>query len=554
MTELQKILKSFKKIFIQIGIFSFFINILILAAPIYMLAVYDIVMPAKSIDTLIVITSIIIILFVAMGILEYVRNKIMLIISNELDKKLNEKIYNSTFEMVLKYPSKTSAEPLNDLNSIKNFLSGTGLIALFDAPWIIIYISIMFAFSYIYGLYAIGAIIIILAITLLNNYLTKDLFKQAISKHREANEYISNQLKNAEVVEAMGMRKNLFNIWNQKYLEFLNIQEKASYKSSLYSNLGKTFKIMSSSLMYGVGAILAIYGEISPGMIIAGAVLLSRSLTPMSQLIGSWKNLITAKEAYQRLNKLLQEYPIKENKLKLPEIKGNISIKNLTSTPPLSKKIILKNINLSINSGEIVAIIGPSGAGKSSLLRLLLGIWKPISGEIRIDNAEIFQYNKEELGKNIGYLPQDIELFEGTIAQNISRFSKTEDKNIIQAAMLAGVHEMILQMDDGYNTYISSGGKSLSAGQRQRIALARAIFNNPKIIILDEPNSNLDEFGEMALIKALLELKKQKSTIIFITHKQSLLKIADKIAFLQNGELKLFGAAQEIFAKLQNKR
>jgi len=348
------------------------------------------------------------------------------------------------------------------------------------------------------------------------------------------------------------MRKHLYKKWFKNYQKFLYLNYHTNNKSSFYSNISKSFRITSSSLMYGIGAILAIFNLISPGMIIAGAVLLSKSLGPITQIVGAWKQFINSIESYKRIQKNISEYPKEEKKLSLPEIKGEIDIKNVSIFAE-NKKPILKNINLHINPFEIIGIIGENGGGKTSLIKTILGIYEPNIGEVRIDNAEIKQFNKEELGKQIGYLPQDIELFEGTIAENIARFEEYTDEEVIKAAKLAGIHEMILQMPNGYNTYLKSNGAILSQGQKQKIAIARALYKQPKLIILDEPNSNLDDKGEIALIKALLSLK-NKSTIIFISHKMSLLNITDKILYIKDGEIKLFDTKEKILNALKGKK
>ncbi len=550
--EIRKILKKFKSIFFQVGIFSFFINLLMLAAPIYMLAVYDIVMPAKSIDTLLVVTAIIILFFISMGILDFIRSKILIITANKLDTLLNQKVYNAAFEMALKYPGKITTEPINDLQTIKNFLSGPAIISFFDAPWFPIYLAIMFAFDPIYGVYGLVATIIIIAFTIINDFVTKKGLKESINANRKAQNKFLNQIRNAEVVEAMGMRKPLFKRWMKDYYHYLETHTESTSKSSFYTNLSKSFRMMSSSLMYGVGAVLAITGHISPGMIIAGAVLLGRALAPITQLVSTWKTFTAAKESYVKLNSLLSEFNEEEDKkISLPEPKGALSFINVVTVPPLSQEPVLKNITFHIQPGETIGIIGPSGAGKSSLAKTALGIWKPAAGEVRLDGAEISQYKRDEIGPLMGYLPQDIELFEGTIAENIARFTDADDAKIIEAAKLAGVHEMIVKMPKGYNTKIGPGGATLSGGQRQRIGLARAVFGNPKLIILDEPNSNLDDIGEKALIQALIQLKQKGSTILFITHKTNILNLADKILFLQNGMLKLFGPRDQVLSQLR---
>ncbi len=547
--ELSKVLQKFKKTFIQIGIFSFFINILVLAAPLYMLAVYDVVMPSKSIDTLLFVTFIILIFFLGMGLLEYVRNKILIIISNKLDAMINEKVYNATFELALKYPGKNTAQPFNDLNKIKNFLSGNAVLSFFDIPWFPIYIAIMFMFDPIYGIYGIVATLIIFGLTYMNSIMTKKHLEHSIKARNKSDVFFTNQLRNAEVVEAMGMRKSLFKKWMQHYVDFLKASTEAGSKSALYTNLSKTIRMLSSSLMYGVGAILAILGHISPGMIIAGAVLLGRALAPITQLTTTWKVFVEAKVAYRRLNELLNEFPEGKQKLSLPEPKGRIDLKGVVTIPPLSKEPVLRNINMTILPGEFIGVIGPSGSGKTSLAKTILGLWPPAAGEVRIDGAEVSQYNREELGKHIGYLPQDIELFEGTVAENIARFQEASPEEIIEAAKMAEVHELILKLPNGYETKIGPGGANISGGQKQRIALARALFRKPKIIVLDEPNSNLDDTGERALLKSLQKLKGY-STIIVISHKINILQITDKLAVLKDGVLSMYGPKDAVLKEL----
>lgn len=548
-SEIKNVLTRFKKTFIHIGVFSFFINILVLAAPLYMLAVYDIVMPAKSIDTLIFVTAIITIFFIGMAILEYIRHKVLIIISNQLDTLINERIYNATFELALKYPERNTLQPISDLNTIKTFLGGNAVLSFFDFPWFPIYILIMFLFNPIYGSSGVVAAIVIMILTYTNSLVTKKNLEHAIKAKTKADAFLTNQLRNSEIVEAMGMRRALFKEWMKHHNDFLMSQTDAGSKIALFTNLTKSFTMYSSSMMYGVGAVLAILGSISPGMIIAGAVLLGRALAPISQLAATWKFFVEAKVAYNRLNGLLNEFPKQDQKLPLPEPKGRIDIIGVITIPPLSKNPILKNISMTIFSGECIGIVGPSGSGKTSLAKTILGLWHPTSGEVRIDGAVVSQYNREELGKHIGYLPQDIELFEGTIAENIARFQKSTPEEIIEAAKLAEVHELILKLPDGYETKIGPGGANLSGGQRQRIALARALFRKPKIIILDEPNSNLDDEGENALLQALLKLKKE-STIIIISHKINILRITDKLAVLKDGILAMFGPTVEVFNAL----
>jgi ATP-binding cassette subfamily C protein EexD len=553
-SDLQKALKSMKKIFISLGIYSFFLNILMLAAPFYMLVVYDLVMPAKNLNTLLLVTVLTVMFFVGMWILDYVRSKLMIYASNKLDLIMNKRLFEATFDLAAKYPNKANIQPIRDFGSIKSFMGGPAVFAFFDFPWFPIYIAIMFVFSPIYGIYGIIATAIIILLTWLNEKTTKEGLEESNENYRNAVGFFENNIQNVEVVKAMGMKKNLHRIWMEKYNKYLVVHNDASTKASFYSNASKSFRMLASSMMYGVGAILAILGMISPGMIIAGAVLMGRALQPITQIVSTWKNFTKAKIAYEKLNELLLEFPESEEKIDLPEPKGNITFENVVTKPPLSKIPSLKGISLQINAGDMVCVIGPSAAGKSSLAKTIVGVWQPISGHIRVDGADINQYDPDKFGSYIGYLPQDIELFEGTIAQNISRFEENpNDADIIAAAKLSGTHELILNLPDGYATKVGTRGMSLSGGQKQRIGLARALYGKPKIIVLDEPNSNLDDTGEYALMMALNRLKEQKITLIFITHKQNIIKLADKILAIKDGQVAMYDERDKVIAALTQK-
>ncbi len=550
-SDLQLALRSMKNIFISLGIYSFFLNILMLSAPFYMLVVYDIVMPSKNMDTLLLVTMIALMFFIGMWILDYVRSKLMIYASNKLDLIMNQRLFNATFDLAAKYPNRANIQPIRDFGSIKNFLGGSAVFAFFDFPWFPIYIGLLFAFSPVYGLYGMAATAIIILLTWLNEKTTKKGLEESNADYRAAINFFENNIRNVEVVQAMGMKDNLHRLWMEKYYRYLVVHNKASTTASFYSNASKSFRMMASSMMYGVGAILAIGGSISPGMIIAGSVLLGRALQPITQIVTTWKSFTNAKIAYGKLNDLLLEFPREETKIALPEPEGVIEFVDVITVPPIGETPVLKGISLKINSGDIVAVIGPSAAGKSSFAKTAVGVWPPANGNIRIDGADIHQYNSVNLGKYLGYLPQDIELFEGTIAENISRFEENaEDANIIEAAKLSGTHELILNLPDGYSTKVGAGGISLSGGQKQRIGLARALYGNPKIVILDEPNSNLDEFGEQALMSALKTLKKKGTTVIYITHKQNILSLADKLIVIKEGKLVMYDEREKVLNAL----
>lgn len=525
-----------------------------LSAPFYMLVVYDTVMPSKNMNTLFLVTIITIMFFVGMWILDYVRAKLMIYASNKLDLIMNERLFNATFSLAAKYPNKANIQPIRDFSSIKTFLGGQGIFAFFDFPWFPIYIAIMFAFSPVFGFYGLAATAIIFLLTWLNGKATKEGLEESNEQYRSAVGFFENNIRNVEVVHAMGMKENLHRIWMEKYNRYLVTHTKASTTASFYSNASKSFRMLASSMMYGVGAMLAIAGSISPGMLIAGAVLLGRALQPISQIVGGWKGFTTARIAYDKLNQLLLEFPTEEEKLSLPDPQGVIRFEKVVTIPPLGKIPVLRGVDLQINPGEIVGVIGPSAAGKSSFARTAVGVWQPVNGHIRIDGADIHQYNSVELGKHIGYLPQDIELFEGTIAQNISRFEEdASDESTIEAAKLSGTHELILNLPEGYGTRVGAGGMALSGGQKQRIGLARALYGNPKIVVLDEPNSNLDDAGEYALSMALRIMKDKGTTVIIITHKQNILTLTDKLLVLKEGLVVSYDERDKVLNALSGK-
>ena len=539
-SELKAVLKQSKKLFLTIGLFSFLINILMLVPPIYMLQLYDRVLSSKSKDTLLMLTLIVVVLFITMALLEIIRSKILIKIGNRIDNNLSNRIFDSLFKLEKVNPNKASSSYMNNLTQIRQFLTGSGVFAFFDAPWITIYLLILFLFHPIFGYFALIIIFILLVITLVNEISTKYKLALATRDNLSSNNYLNASLKNADVVNTMGMKSDIKEIWKNKYYSFLRAQNDASNNASIWTNLSKNIRMLSQSLILGIGAYLAIDQEITPGMMIAASIIMGRALAPLDLIISSWRNFVGYRTSYKRIESLLYEFPKQKKLTTIPITNAEILLKNLVITPPLGEIPTIKGISLQINAGDIVAIIGNSGAGKSTLIKGILDIWPISEGKVKIDNIDMNLLNKEEIGPYIGYLPQDIELFEGTISQNISRFKELDSKKIVDAAKIAGVHEMIIQFPKGYDSSIGSGGTKLSGGQRQRIGLARAIYNNPKLVILDEPNSNLDKIGEKALLNCIKVLKENQTTVLIITHKENILEITNKIAVLENGMLKEF--------------
>lgn len=553
-SELKKSLLSAKKSFIMVGLFSMFINILMLVPPLYMLQLYDRVLGSRSQDTLIMLTLIVVVLFITMGLLEVVRSRVLVIVGNKLDSMLSQRIFDSLFELERKAPGRSSSMPLNDLTQVRQFMTGNGLFAFFDAPWMPIYIIVLFIFHPAFGFFAIFAAIVLVGITIANEYSTKDKLAEANNLSRASTIYVDSNIRNAEVVNAMGMRNNISKVWADKYYGFLNAQNIASDSAGVWSNLSKSLRVMFQSLILGLGAYLAINMEVTPGMMIAASIIMGRALAPLDLIIGSWKGFSSARSSYERIEGLLNDFPKDKEYMQLPAPKGEITLENVVVIPPSGTVPSLKGISMKIEKGDVVGIIGPSAAGKSSLARVMLGLWPLSNGVARIDKADISQWDREDLGQYVGYLPQDIELFEGTVSQNIARFGEVEPEKVVEAASKAGVHEMILKLNEGYDTKIGPGGASLSGGQRQRIGLARALYNNPVFIVLDEPNSNLDDVGEAALVEAIKSLRAAGTTVVIITHRTNVLQATNKLALINNGVLELYGNTNDVLNAIAQKQ
>ena len=541
----QTIIKAKKSIFMA-GLFSMFINVLMLVPPLYMLQLYDRVLTSRSESTLYMLTLIVIVLFVTMGLLEVVRSRVLVKFGNRFANILSNRIFESTFELANKKPEAASSRLMGDFTQLRQFLTGNGLFAFFDAPWIPIYIIVLFLFHPYFGFFAIFAAITLVAITFLNEYTTKEKMDNANTLNRDSMMQLEANIRNAEVINAMGMKTNVRKKWEEKYFGFLNAQNDASNKAGIWSNLSKTLRMFFQSMILGLGAYLAVNMELSAGMMIAGSIIMGRALAPLDLMIATWKGFSGARMSYKRIDQLLKDFPKNKEYMELPAPKGFISVEGVYAKPPASNKYTLENLNFSINKGDILGVIGASAAGKSTLARIILGVWPVQIGTVRIDGADISQWDREHLGKYIGYLPQDIELFSGTISENIARFNEVDSQKVIEAAMKAGVHEMILRLPEGYDTVIGSGAVVLSGGQRQRIGLARAIYDNPVFVVLDEPNSNLDEQGELALLKTVEELKKSGTTVVIITHRPNILKVTNKILIMNTGKVERYASTEEI--------
>jgi len=553
--SLQAALKACKGSFISVGIFSLFVNALMLVPTFYMLQVYGRVVTSGSISTLVMLTIIMTVLVITMGSLEWVRSRIMVRVSTKLDVLLSRDVYKASFKRSLESGGMdASAQSLNDLTGLRQFLTGNGLFAFFDAPWLPIYIAVMFLFHPWYGWVAIGSALVLLFLAYMNEKMTGKALGQANKENIAATLYTTKNLRNAEVIESMGMLNTLMHRWGMRQKNVLILQSQASDKGGIVSAVSKTFRMLIQSLILGLGAYLAVNHEISPGLVIAGSVLLGRALAPIDLIIGSWKGFIAARSQYDRLNDTLDKLHAEPERMALPAPQGHVLVENLIVCPPGSKTPILRGISFGVPAGSVVGIIGPSASGKSTLARALMGVWAPQNGVVRLDGADISNWDKDQLGPYMGYLPQDIELFEGTISENISRFTDVDPEKVVRAAKTAGVHEMILLLPDGYDTVIGSEGVNLSGGQRQRVGLARAIYGSPRLILLDEPNSNLDEVGERALASAIQELKLTGATIFVITHRTTILSQLDRLLVMNAGGVSMYGPRDQVMEELNKQQ
>lgn len=550
-TELNGVVFSFRRMFYTAGLFSMFINVIGLVPSIYMLQVYDRVLQSRNITTLMMITGIMIVFYVMLGMLEVVRSKLLIRVGAQLDLKLNDRVFVASFEKNLKRAGGNPGQALSDLTNVRQFLTGNGLFAFFDAPWAPIYLAVIFLFSPWLGLFALVAACILFSLAWVTEMATRKPLAEAGQMAASANYFATSNLRNAEVIEAMGMLDNLKRRWLERQLKFLALQNEASDKAAVISATTKSVRIAVQSLVLGGGALLVIEGSLTPGGMIAASILLGKALGPVELAIGVWKQLLAARTSYHRLETLLQDHPQRPEAMTLPVPTGSLSVEAVSAAPPGTQQLVLKQVGFQAAPGEVIGVIGPSASGKSTLARLLVGVWPSMAGKVRLDGADIYTWDKARLGPAVGYLPQDIELFDGTIAENIARFGDVEGEKVVAAAQLAGVHEMILRFPKGYETLIGEGGSALSGGQRQRIALARALYGEPKLVVLDEPNSNLDDVGEAALVKAIEQMKAKGATVLIITHRTNIISAVDSLLLLVDGAVQLYGPRDQVLQAIQ---
>jgi PrtD family type I secretion system ABC transporter len=540
-----------RPLLICIAAFSFFINLLFLVPAMFTLQVFDRVITSNSQETLIVLVfgtgvALLILLF-----LDYVRNRLQNVLGNIVDERLSPPIVNAIVVRAARGATGVKTEGIRDVAALRGVFASNGLISLFDAPWAPVYVIVIWMFHPALGIGAALSAILMLTLAWLNDRITRRSLEGLQKDGRRAGQYVENSLRNAEVLQALGMTENLLGRWRKLQDKVAAMQTSAS-RSSVAFTAGTRFVRQSIQIfMLALGAYLVLSQQASAGIMIATTILLGRAVQPIEQLVASWRMLVDARAAYGRLRDLSGEFEHQEPRLSMPRPEGRVMVDSVAHREPGGERVILANINFALAPGEALAILGPSAAGKSTLARLLTGVWAPTGGSVRLDGADIAYWPREQLGPWIGYVPQDVELFDGTVADNIARLGEIDSEAVVAAATRANTHEMILQLPKGYDTQVGEHGARLSPGQRQRIALARALYGDPRLVVLDEPNSNLDGEGEIALAQALSGLRKDGVTSIVVTHRPSLIAHVDKILILEAGRIQQFGPAGDVMKAMQ---
>jgi len=527
-------------------------NLLLLAPAIYMLQVYDRVLTGRNEYTLVMLTLIVILLLIMYAALDAVRSYAVIEVGKKIDEKLNQRTFTAAFEQNIKLKGSSAGQAIQDLTTIRQFVTGPSLYAFFDAPWFPFYLIIIFIFNAWLGLFAALCVLILIVVAFFNEAITSMPLNKANTLSVASTMYATNHLRQAELIDSMGMLTALRKRWFTLHSQFLDLQTLASQRAAALGSMTKFIRLVMQSLMLGIAAYLVLENQLTPGMMIAATILLAKATAPVEMVIGSWKQFRGMLSSYERLRKLLLDNPQRPEGMSLERPKGFLSMDGVFSTPPGAIEPVLKNISFSIEPGDVLGVIGPSASGKSTFAKVILGIWPGMPNPARIDGADVYRWNKEELGPSIGYMPQVIDFFPGTVSENIARFSNYQSDEIIKAAKLADVHDMILRLPKGYDTPIGDGGLELSGGQKQRLALARALYGDPAILVLDEPNSNLDEIGEIALIQAIIYARKRKATVVVISHTLSIIKVTTKLLLLKDGMAKAFGPTEQVIKSLQS--
>ncbi len=552
--ELSRTLWGFRYEFMVAGIFSMVANLLMLTPTIYMLQVYDRVMLSQSTGTLIAVSLITLFFFGVLTFAEWSRSKLLVSSGVRLDELLSKRLFHASYEAYLNPEVSNPSRSFNDLTEVRQFLTGNGIFAFFDAPWAPIYIAVLFMLHPWLGFMAIGFGLVQAVLAWWGSQATKPAQAEASKSQQDVGGYLQSKFRNAEVIESMGMVSHLYRRWSERNAKAMGSALNAQAVSGRVVAWSKFVRYTQQSLALGGGALLVIQGELSPGAMIAANVLTTRALAPIDLMVGTWSGFLSAKEAYVRLRDLLQAHPLRNKPLLGIVPKADVVLKDVVASAPGRKEPILKGVSALMPTGTVTVVLGASGSGKSTLARVLLGIWPHSSGDVLLDGQAILNWDRMELGPHIGYLPQDIELFDGTIAENIARAGQVVSEKVIAAAEASGLHQMILRFPKGYDTPMGEAGGLLSGGQRQRIGLARALYGEPALVVLDEPNANLDDEGEAALVRAVQGLKAKGKTVVLISHRPGIVGVADRLLILHQGSVQASGPRDGVLAALQQQR
>jgi len=551
-SELAAALGACRRAFIAIALFSGVSNLLMLAGALFMLEVYDRVLPSRSVPTLVALLFLVAGLYAAQGIIDMLRSRILVRVGHSLDEAMSARVYDAIVRLPLKIGAKgDGTQPIRDLDSVRTFLGGTGPIAFFDLPWMPIYLGICFLFHVLLGLTALIGAVILITLTVVTEVQTRRPTRSASQFAAARSTLLEASRRNAEAITAMGMAGRISKRWNELNRNYVAASGRASDVGGGLGAMAKVLRLLLQSAMLAVGAWLVINQQSTPGIIIAGSVLGARALAPVDLAIANWRGFVGARQSWQRLSRLLGHLPQQTDPMPLKPPARSLVVQNAAVTPPGLQKIVCQDVNFTLAAGKALGVIGPTASGKSSLARMLVGVWAPGRGTVRLDGATLDQWSPEALGRHVGYVPQDVELFDGTVAQNVSRFDEPSDADaIIAAAHAAGVHDLIINLPDGYETMIGDHGSALSAGQAQRIALARALYRDPFLVVLDEPNSNLDAEGDEALTRAILGLRARGAITIVVAHRPSAIAGVDYILIMAKGRQQQFGPKEEILTRV----
>jgi PrtD family type I secretion system ABC transporter len=546
MSAIGRSLHRSRKVFLSVGIFSLFINLTMLNGPLFMLQVYDRVLSSQSKETLVFLTLLAAGVLVFQSLMEVVRSNLLIRAGAQLDSELQSQTFGLSFDGKTAEHQTSSAQGLRDLDAMRGFLSGSGLIALFDAPWTPIFLFIVFIIHPALGVLALAGAAVILLLAYLSELATRSALKEAATAHRDSEYFVGTLQNNAESARSMGMVRNLHARWQEHHEASLAWQALASDRGAQLNAAAKFARQFLQILALALGAYLALENQISAGAIVASSIIMGRALAPIEATIGQWKAFVQARQAYTRLNDALRSEVDGSPRTELPPPTGAYTLEDVFVRYEGVKEPVLKGISLELTPGEAFGVIGPTGSGKSTLARLMIGAMKPTAGSVRLDGVELSDWVTRDVGSHVGYLAQDIELLDGTVAENISRYGDHNSAAIVEAAKIAGAHEFILTLPNGYDTVIGDRGKLLSGGQRQRVGLARAVYGGCKVVVLDEPNANLDAIGEADLRRAIETLKKQGRTVVIVTHRPGVLPAVDRLAVMQAGQIASIGPRDEV--------